>query len=190
MPEFRHAPGDSRRRGLPAIGFRIRIPDGVEIVPPANDQLLTAVERASDGHAVGEVDVEIVPAALIVDRDGQLERAATDAADEVIASARDGRLTAFTPVDLGGGGTGFRAEVELRGDACPHVTILALAGADLAVSGALLVTVRSARRDWPAGDAVLESLEILTRPGANDADRPLLPLVTGGGGARAGRGRR
>lgn len=177
MPEFRHAPGDSRRRGLPAIGFRVRIPDGVEIVPPANDQLLTAVERAGDGHAVGEVDVEIFPAALIIDRDGLLERAVADAADQLIESAHDGRLTSFMPVVLDGGVTGFRADLEVRGDACPHVTILALAGADLAVSGGLLITVRSASPDWAAGAAVLESLQILTRSGANDDARPTLPLV-------------
>lgn len=51
------------------------------------------------------------------------------------------------------------------------------------IDGGVLVTVRSATPDWPAAEAILGSLRILTRHGATPANDdsdlgPLLPVVT------------
>lgn len=190
---YSQAPADSRRRGLPAIGFRVRIPDGVRSIPTdlvVADRgfLLRCEERASDGRLVGEMELGVFGAGLIVDRDGVLEDLVVAAAERAIDVARAGRIVAIVPVELDGGASGYRAEVELlratraaERIACPHVTTMAFAPADLGVCGGVLCTTRAALPEWPAADAMLASLRILTTrasgPANDEAARAHLPFV-------------
>ena len=83
------------------------------------------------------------------------------------------------PIELPGA-SGYRADAEYRrGTELPHAHVVAIAPDDLGVDAGILVTVRSASPEWPAADAILASLRILSRgkPSANDAAPLRLPVV-------------
>lgn len=167
---FRLLPAASRQRGLPSIGFEI-VPGDLEVTPVNDGEtLLRCTQTRDDGRPLGELEVTVFSAALVIDRDGILEAKASDNTGGAHA----------VPVVLPGA-SGYFAET--RGDAqLPYRYVFAIAPHDLAIDGGVLVTVRSARPDWPAADRALQSLRIITRHGvapANDvaADAPLLPLV-------------
>lgn len=166
---FRYLPAAARQRGLASIGFEL-VPGDLELTPVAvGETLLRCTEKRDDGRPIGELEVTVFAAALVIDRDGILEAKASDSTGGAHA----------VPVVLPGA-SGYFAET--RGDAAlPYRYVFAIAPHDLAIDGGLLVTVRSARPDWPAADRVLQSLRIITRHGvapANDvADAPGLPLV-------------
>ena len=158
---YRQLPTASRR-----IGFEIEAPSEVEVRP--GDVLRCCEQR--DGRTIGELEVSVFHAALVIDRDGILEAKASDNTGGAHA----------VPVTLPGASEYF---AETRGDEeLPYRCVFAIAPHDLAIDGGVLVTVRSARPDWPAADRVLQSLRIITRHGtapANDvaADAPILPFV-------------
>jgi hypothetical protein len=152
------------------IGFELS-PGDLEVTPvPYGDTLVRCTETREDGKPVGELEVTVFQAALVIDRDGILESKASDNTNGAHA----------VPVSLPGA-SGYFAET--RGDSqLPFRFVFAIAPHDLAIDGGVLVTVRSARRDWPAADRVLQSLRIITRHGtapANDVagDAPGLPFV-------------
>ena len=137
-----------------------------------------------DGKTVGELEVEVFRAALVIDRDGILEEKVHLAAD-----AQRGRVTPPVAVSLPGA-SGYRADVELvrpMGTAkpeLPYVYVFAIAPHDLGVDGGVLVTVRSASRGWPAAEAMLRTMKVLGRSGAPANDEfaeqaPMLPIVGG-----------
>lgn len=155
-----------RLRGLPSIGFEI-VPGDLEVTPSSGDARVQCRETR-DGKPIGELEVTVFSAALVIDRDGILEAKASDGSGGAHAS----------PVTLPGA-SGYFAET--RGDAVlPYRYVFAIAH-DHAIDGGVLVTVRCARPDWPAAERVLQSLRILTRHGvaaANDGEAtPILPLV-------------
>jgi hypothetical protein len=166
---YRQLPAASRQRGLASIGFEI-VPNGdVEVTPvPSGETLVRCTERREDGRCVGELEVTVFSAALVIDRDGILEAKASD------HSAGAHAMPVVLP-----GASGYFAET--RGDGqLPYRYVFAVAPHDLAVDGGVLVTVRSARPDWAAGERLLKSLRIITRHGtapANDVDTTILPLV-------------
>lgn len=178
---YRLAPAASRQRGLPSIGFEVTAPDAIELTPLGKGgAVLRCRERRADGKTVGELEVEVFSAALIIDRDGILEEKARDVAQE---SARIA-VTATVAVSLPGA-SGYRADVELRGlsrPELPYLHVFAFAPPD-GIDGGVLIKVRSATPNWPAAEAILRSLRILTRNGtapANDDSElaALLPVVT------------
>lgn len=188
---YSQAPADSRRRGLPAIGFRVRIPDNVRSIPVdlvvGDRGFLLRCEERRGAAVIGEIELGVFAAGLIVDRDGVLEGLVVAAAERAIAAARAGRIAEVRAIELEGA-SGFRADVELlRASrdaprvACPHVAAIALAPADLAVCGGVLLTTRSADPDWAAAEEMLASLRIVTARGgapANDeAARAHLPIL-------------
>ncbi len=154
-------------RGRPSIGFSIEAPDAIELDHAG--PTLRCSERREDGRTLGELEVEVFSAALIIDRDGILEEKARDLVGG----------TAAVRVSLPGA-SGFRAD-GVQNSALPYVYVFAMAPHDLGVDGGVLVTVRSATPDWPAADHILRSLRILTRAGtapANDSGvTPLFPVV-------------
>jgi hypothetical protein len=177
---YRLAPTASRQRGLPSIGFEMTAPGEVEMTPLGKGgTVLRCRERRADGKTVGELEVEVFSAALIIDRDGILEEKARDVAQDAAHAAVSATVAVSLP-----GASGYRADVELRGisrPALPYVHVFAFAPPD-GIDGGVLVTVRSATADWPAAEAILASLRILTRHGtapANDDSEltPLLPVV-------------
>ena len=165
---YRQLPAASRQRGLPSIGFVIEPIDGLEVTPVSAGETLLRCTETRDGRRLGELEVTVFSAALVIDRDGILEAKASDNTGGAHA----------VPVMLPGA-SGYFAET--RGDEqLPYRYVFAIAPHDLAVDGGVLVTVRSARPDWPAADRVLQSLRIITRHGtapANDVAPPILPFV-------------
>jgi hypothetical protein len=152
------------------VGFELSTPVDVEVTTSG---ALRCSERQGD-RTIGQLEVEVFSAALIIDRDGILE-------DKVRSVAEDehGRVLAPLPVSLRGA-SGYRVEVErARGvPALPYVYVFAVA--PLGIDAGVLVTVRCAAPEWAAADAILRSLKILTRRGvANDDDEtpPSLPVI-------------
>jgi hypothetical protein len=176
---YRQPANVSRQRGLPSIGFEIVAPGEVELTPiDKGNALVRCCERRADGKTIGELEVAMFAAPLIIDRDGILEEKARDVAQDAARAAVSATVAVSLP-----GASGYRADVELRGQvrsALPYVHVFAMAPPD-GIDGGMLITVRSATPDWPAADAILGSFKILTRHGtapANDDHEPLLPIVT------------
>jgi len=161
-------------RGRPSIGFQLEAPGEVEL---RDGSSLSCREVRQDGRTVGELEVSVFAAALIIDRDGILAEKACDTLGRV-AKVRGGATAVAVELP---GASGFRADA-VHDAALPYVYVFAVAPHDLGVDGGVLVTVRCATPDWPAGDQMLQSLRIVTRNGiapANDAAEaaPLLPVV-------------
>jgi hypothetical protein len=175
---YRQLPTLSRR-----IGFEISTPSEVEIQP---GEVVRCRERRSDGQTIGELEVSVFHAALVIDRDGILEEKVQAVLDS--AAEPGARVFPSVPVSLPGA-SGYRADLEVvrpMGTArppLPYLYVFAMAPNDLALDGGLLVVVRSASPEWPAAEAILQSLKILSRRGgtANDADAapvsPMLPII-------------
>jgi hypothetical protein len=175
---YRLAPATSQERGLPSIGFEMKTPDEIEVTPIGGGSTIVRCSERQGGKMVGELEVAVVKAALIIDRDGILAEKVNAAAND--AAETGGRVLDPVPVSLPGA-SGFRSDVEMSRSALPFVYLFAMAPHDLGVEGGVLVTVRSATPEWDAGDAILKSLRILTRRSrtANDADEapPVLPMI-------------
>ena len=179
---YRQLPAESRRRGLPAIGFEIELPDGLDVTVVHDGAIVVRGREARDGRTIGEIEIAMFPAALVIDRDGILEQKASEALEHA-----DGRVAPPVAVVLPGA-SGYRAGAEAIGrerPALPYTYAFAIAPHDLVADGGLLVTLRCARHDWPTAERALCSLQIFTRkPSANDATRAIettsaLPLVGG-----------
>jgi hypothetical protein len=173
---YRQLPTPSRR-----IGFEIQTPSEVEI---QTGEVVCCREKRANGQTIGELEVRVFHAALLIDRDGILEEKMEDAVNE---SAEPGsRVMPPIPVAMPGA-SGLRADIvvmQAKGGvrpALPYVYVFAMAPNDLALDGGLIVTVRSASPEWPAADKILRSLKILSRRGASANDvgdaAPMLPLL-------------
>lgn len=181
----------TRYRQLPStgrsIGFELQTPSDVDVQPIESGELLVRCrERRPDGKTVGELEVSVFKAALLIDRDGILEEKASMVADDV-ASGAGARVSVAVPVTLPGA-SGYRADVEPARAATaplPYVHVFAIASHDLGVDGGVIVTVRSAAPEWPAAEAIMKSLRILGRRSktANDVQNdeastmPLPPIL-------------
>jgi hypothetical protein len=175
----------TRYRQLPStgrsIGFELATPNEVEVQPIDSDgTLLRCRQRRPDGKTVGELEISVFKAALLIDRDGILEEKASEIADGVAEGGA--RVSAAVPVTLPGA-SGYRADVEgTRASPLPYVHVFAMASHDLGVDGGVIVTVRSAAPEWPVADSIMKSLRILGRRSktANDVhaadDAPGMPL--------------
>jgi hypothetical protein len=174
---YRQLPTASRR-----IGFEIETPSTLEVQPGAASVKLC---EQRDGTTIGELEVSVFHAALVIDRDGILEEKAQSEIDR--AREPGARVQLPMPVSLPGA-SGFRADLEVvrpmgsDRPALPYVYVFAMAPHDLALDGGLVVTVRCAYPEWPAADAILRSLKFLSRggkPAANDGNeaRSSMPLV-------------
>jgi hypothetical protein len=154
------------RRGV--LGFELTPPQDV-IVTPSGGGVMVAERRG--GRTVGEIEIRPFQAALIIDRDGILE----EKAQSVAAAA--GAVVVAVPFALPGA-SGYRADVALRDTPLPYIHVLAIAD-EGGVDGGLLVIVRSASPEWPAADAILQSMRLVNGRGvvhANDGDLRL-PVV-------------
>jgi len=126
---------------------------------------------------MGELEVSLFAAALVIDRDGILAEKAR-AVTEQLAALR--RSAIAVPVALPGG-SGFRADAVAKSP-LPYVYVFAIAPSDLGVDGGVLITVRCSAPEWAAADHMLRSLRILTRNGRvatnyEADDVPILPVV-------------
>jgi hypothetical protein len=126
---------------------------------------LRAVERRGN-RPIGELEIRVFAARMIMDRDGVLLDAATALAEELFAAPRDGYLGASGSITLPAG-EAFRADMTVTRDAAggmpafPYKSVLALGHPDFMIHAALLIVVQHAEADWPAGDAMLQSLAFI-----------------------------
>lgn len=163
-----------RSRGRPALGFQMDVPDAIELRDGAT---VTCREERGEGRVVGELEMTVFAAALVIDRDGIL----AEKARETLRHELGGRAVGDAIAVRLPGASGFRAEAVLS-TRLPYVYVFALAPSDLGVDGGLLITVRSASPDWPAADEMLGTLRLLRRNGTvdeseQDPDEPILPLI-------------
>ncbi|HEX7842981.1 MAG TPA: hypothetical protein VF469_36160 [Kofleriaceae bacterium] len=129
------------------------------------------------GRTLGEIEISVFAAALIIDRDGILaEKACEVLGREATLRGEPTAVAVRLP-----GAAGFRADA-VQNTALPYRYVFALAP-DEVVDGGVLITIRCASPDWPAADQMLRSLRVLTRSGrvathAEFDEGPLLPVVT------------
>jgi hypothetical protein len=166
---FRQPPTTARR-----IGFEIDPPG--EVTVQTHGTAIRCRQVAASGAAIGELELEVFHAALVIDRDGILEEKV--AAAIARAAAPGAQVLQPVPIELAGA-SGFRADSEPTravgaSDSrapLPFVHVLAIAPDDLGVDGGLLITVRSASPQWPAAEAIVRSLRILSRRSTSANDR-------------------
>ena len=169
---YRRAPN-----GRPSIGFQLEAPPEVEL---REGPALQCREARSDGRLLGELEVSVFPAALVIDRDGILAEKAAEAINRLAALRRP---VVPAPISLPGA-NGFRAAAVCSA-ALPYLYSFAIAPSDLGVDGGVLITIRAAGPEWPAADHVLRSLRVLTRTGrvatnCEADDSPMLPVIASG----------
>ena len=103
---------------------------------------------------------------MIMDRDGVLLEAAEALAAELYAAPRDGYLGGTATVTLPAG-EAFRADMTVTRDASgaapryPYKSVRALGHPEFMIHAALLVVVQHLEPEWPAGDAMLQSLAFI-----------------------------
>ncbi len=154
--------------GVKPVGFRLDLPGGVEIEPadPSIVQLRASERRVSTGRPLGELEIRVFAARLIMDRDGVLLEAAQALAEELFASPRDGYLGDAGAIMLPAG-EAWRADMTVTRDAhgrlplYPYKKVIALGHPDAFVHAALLIVMQQAEATWPAGDAMLQSLQFV-----------------------------
>lgn len=187
----RHPASESRSRGLPPIGFQLDVPPGVmlEQIDPAGPEravVLRAHQEGDDGRRLGELELGVFSASLIIDRAGVLQELVETTAG---LGGSGHKLIGAGNASFAAGASGYRMDVVMTApgeqaearSACPYVTWLALASEDLVLPGGLFATVRSATPSWEAGSHMLDSLRISGLVGARVAlGSPFaLPLVRG-----------
>jgi len=175
--EYRHQPADSRRRGLPAIGFSIQAPTVLDLeksepIAPTRATLLIARERGADNTMIGELGIGAFSAALIMDRDGILRQMVEVELERALTAPAAGRREGVVPMELDTGAQGFRGNLVLLRDAAgtakptlPYLSLCAL-GTTALIDAGLFVTMRTAQPSWPAGEQLLGSLLIVRQGGS------------------------
>lgn len=160
-------------QGRPRVGFQLDVPCEIEL---REGPVLKCREALQGGRALGELDVSVFAAALIIDRDGILaEKACEVLAREAALRGDPAAVAVRLP-----GASGYRADA-VQNTVLPYRHVFAIAP-DEVVDGGVLITVRCASPDWPAADHMLRSLRVLTRSGriathAEIDEGPLLPVV-------------
>lgn len=160
-------------RGRPLIGFQLEVPGEVELV---EGDALICREVGVQGQTLGELEIRVFPAALVIDRDGILAQTACEALSRE-AVVRGGATAVAMRLP---GASGYRADAVHKAP-LPYRHVFAVAD-DGTVDGGVLVTIRCAKPDWSPGDHMLGTLRIVTRSGrlatsTEDADGPMLPMV-------------
>ncbi len=155
VPTYRRPP-----RGRPQLGFQLETPPEVAV---QDGPALCCRQVLADGRLLGELEVRVFAAPLVIDRDGTLARTVCE---QLEREARLPHGATAVPVQLPGA-RGYRAEAVQR-TALPYIYVFAVAPPD-GIDGGVLVTVRSVQREWPAADHVLRTLRLLTRNGVASA---------------------
>ena len=147
--------------GYRRISYEVAPPSDVEVVRAGET---TRCRQQQGGATIGELEITLFKAALVIDRDGILEEKVREAIGAEIAAGA--HVTEPAQVELAGA-SGWRVDAEyLRGTkrpALPYVYVFALASDDFGIDAGVLVTVRSASPQWPAADQIVESLKIFGR---------------------------
>ena len=166
-------------RGRPALGYLFDVPAGVVL---RDGPVVKCHEARDDGRVVGELEITVFGAALIIDRDGILAEKARETASRALGGRGVGE-----PVSVRlPGATGYRADGQ-GSAALPYVYAFTFAPSDLGVDGGVLVVMRTARPDWPAGEQMLHSLRLLRRngtveePSDTEAEELELPMLASRG---------
>jgi len=161
-------------KGRPAIGFQLEVPREMEM---RDGPVSGWREVQHGGRTVGEIEIRVFGAALVIDRDGILaEKACAELRREAAVAGDSPAVAVQLP-----GAAGYRADAVQRTD-LPYRHAFAVAPDDLGVEGGVLITIRSAKPDWPAGEHMLRTLRFTNRAGtvvANDDHQAAaaLPMV-------------
>src|SRR5512140_2256591 len=102
----------ARQRGLAGIGVELESPTGVDLLPIGGGATVVRCSEAREGKPVGELEVEVFKAALVIDRDGILMEKVAHACTIPTLQGQRGRATQPIAVSLPGA-SGFRASVEI-----------------------------------------------------------------------------
>lgn len=134
-------------------------------------------EVLQGGRTLGELEISLFTAALVIDRDGILAEKACEVLSRE-ATVRGGPTAVAVALP---GASGFRAGA-VQNTPLPYRFAFAIAPPDLGVDGGIAITIRCASPDWPAADHMLRSLRVITRTGriatqAEVDDAPVLPVV-------------
>jgi hypothetical protein len=160
------------------IGFQLEVPREVEL---REGVTLKCREVLQGGRTLGELEISVFGAALVIDRDGILAEKACEVLGRE-ATVRGGPSAVAVTLP---GGTGFRADA-VTNTTLPYRYVFTLAPSDLGVDGGILIVIRCASPDWPAADHMLRSLRVLGRTGRMATpeiedgialDAPLLPVL-------------
>jgi len=156
------------------IGFQLEVPRELEL---RDGPTLKCREVLQGGRTLGELEISLFTAALVIDRDGILAEKACEVLSRE-ATVRGGPIAVAVALP---GAAGFRAEA-VQNTPLPYRFAFAVAPPDLGVDGGIAITIRCASPDWPAADHMLRSLRVLTRTGriatqADADDAPLLPVI-------------
>jgi hypothetical protein len=146
------------------LSLELDPPSGVELLPVSPD-VVRMREQQANGAPVGELEVSTFKAQLLIDREGVLEEKARTVAESADPGAR---VDSCNPIVLSGV-SGYRVEAAVRArerPALPYIHVLVVAPDDVRFNGGLVITARSARLEWAAGDAIIASLKLLGRRGA------------------------
>jgi hypothetical protein len=157
------------------IGFQLEVPGEVEL---REGPVLKCREVLQGGRTLGEIEISVFAAALVIDRDGILSEKAREVLSRE-AMVRGGPTAVAVTLP---GASGFRADA-VQNTPLPYRYVFAIAPPDLGVDGGILITIRCASPDWQAADHMLRTLRVLTRNGrvaTSDGtdDAPILPVVT------------
>jgi hypothetical protein len=162
-PTFEFTPEAHRKPGKRPAGFRLSVPDRLVVVPCGvlGPQFHALEYRSGSERVLGEIEIQVLSPALIMDRDGVLQEIARNAI-ELITGQKDADLH---PINLPAS-DGWQAELVVTKDragkasAYPYVSVIALGHPDPMVPFALLIVKRSVQDSWETGNAMLESLEL------------------------------
>lgn len=162
---IRLAPLTAARRGRPPIGFTVDVAAELTVEQPvaANAPFVRGHEREG-ARVVGELEIDVFAASLVMDADRALEDVALAALDGLGAG---GVVRARAPqhVELEDGVHAVRLQADRLREASgarpalPYVTIVALAGPS--VRGGVLVTACAADDRWDAGERAIDSVRVL-----------------------------
>lgn len=156
------------------LGFQLEVPREIELL---DGPTLKCREVLQGGRILGELEISLFVAALVIDRDGIL----AEKACEVLAGEAAVRRAPTAVAVALPGASGYRADAVISA-ALPYRYVFAIAPGDLGVDGGIAIVVRCASPDWQAADHMLRSLRILTRTGriatqSEVDDGPILPVV-------------
>lgn len=162
---FRHTAAASRQRGLPPIGLELEAPDEIELTPIASGETLLRCRQHADGKTIGELEISLFAAALLIDREGSLADKACTVAEGTVPGARVPGAVAVSFPEV----SGYRADVEPT-RAHGYIYVFTFAPADHVIQGGALVVVRTSLAEWPAADAIIASLRLVTKRGITSGD--------------------
>jgi hypothetical protein len=175
-------PVAAARRGRPPVGFALYVGEGLTVESPELPAApLARCTELSAGRPIGVVDADVFAASLVMDPDGALAEVVA-AALERLSEGGVARARPPLSFDRDDGVHGVRLLADLLREhagarpALPYVTLVALAGPS--VRGGVLLVSRAAEESWPAGERLLDSVQVLDQGRGGGRGGMKMPLAS------------